>query len=141
MPGRLKYIQQSQQGLSPVPVTTWLVKSLKHINHQVLIKFQQTRLKQGVEQFALRSMKLLIIFRIWRSCLSGRSPSLYLFTRVIKQTSNYRHITFVNYIQNIVQHHAVKAKSISTGNYWRSSMWILTQQINYWPYILLLSDT
>jgi len=27
------------------------------------------------------------------------------------------------------------------GNYWGSSVWILTQQVNYWSYILHLSNT
>jgi len=42
---------------------------------------------QGVEQFAVRSIKLLILFGIRMNCLRcGRSRSLYLFTRrVIKQ--------------------------------------------------------
>ena len=31
------------------------------------------------------------------------------------------HITFANYIQNIIQHPAVKVQSISRGNYWGSS--------------------
>ena len=56
-------------------------------NHQVLIKSQQNWLKQGVEQFALRSINLWIMFIIRRNCLrNGRSWSLYLFKRrVIKQ--------------------------------------------------------
>jgi hypothetical protein len=39
--------------------------------------------------------------------------------------SNYRHITFVNYIQNFIRHLAVK------GNYWGSSVRLSTQQVNY----------
>ena len=39
--------------------------------------------------------------------------------------SNYRHITFVNYIQNFIRHLAFK------GNYWGSSVRISTQQVNY----------
>ena len=44
-------------------------------------------MKQGVEQFALRSISLLIRFGIRRNCLRcGRSQSLYLFiTRAIQQ--------------------------------------------------------
>jgi hypothetical protein len=46
-------------------------------------------IKEGVEQFAVRSIKLLIQFGIRRNCLrSGRSQSLYLFIRrAIKQIS------------------------------------------------------
>jgi len=51
------------------------------------------------------------------------------------------HITFVNYVQNFLQHPAVKIDSICRGNYWRSSMWISTQQVNYWSYTLLSSNT
>jgi hypothetical protein len=45
-------------------------------------------IKQGIGQFTLRSINLLIQFRIRKNCLrSGRSQSQYLFIRmVIKQT-------------------------------------------------------
>jgi len=46
-------------------------------------------------------------------------------------SSNYRGITFANYVKNFIQHPAVKVNSISRGNYWGSSVWILTQHINY----------
>ena len=48
-------------------------------------------LKQRVEQWALKSINVLILFGIRRNCLtSGRSRSLYLFLRrVIKHCSNY----------------------------------------------------
>jgi len=63
------------------------VEKLKDTNHWVLIKFRQNSIKQGVEQFALRSINLLILSGIRRNCLrSGRSQSLCLSTRrVIKQ--------------------------------------------------------
>ena len=32
-----------------------------------------------------------------------------------------------NYVQNFVQHPALKVNSICRGNYWGSSMWILMQ--------------
>ena len=46
------------------------------------------KLKQGVEQFTLRSKNLLILFGIMKNFLrSGKSQTLYLFIRrVIKQT-------------------------------------------------------
>jgi len=59
--------------------------------------------------------------------------SLYLFIgKAIKQTVVIiGAITFVNYVQNFIQHAAVKVNSICRGNYWESSVWILTQQVNY----------
>ena len=41
------------------------------------------------------------------------------------------HITFGNYVKNFIHHPAVTVNSIRRGNYWGSSMWILTQQVNY----------
>jgi hypothetical protein len=59
------------------------IEKLKEANRQLLIKSQQ-----GVEQFALKPVNLLILFGTRRNCLrSGRSRSFYLSTRrVIKQT-------------------------------------------------------
>jgi len=37
---------------------------------------------------------------------------------------------FAYYIQNFVQHPAVRVKSTCRGNYWGSSMWISIQQLN-----------
>jgi hypothetical protein len=64
------------------------IEKLKSTNHQVLIKYRQNCLKHGVEQFAVISINLLILFGIGRNCLqSGRSRSLHLFIRrVIKRT-------------------------------------------------------
>ena len=45
--------------------------------------------------------------------------------------SNYRDITFVNYVQNFVQHPALKVNSICEGNYGGSSTWLSTQQVDY----------
>ena len=75
--------------LVPVPSAfevEMAIEKLKDSNHQVLIKFQRNLLKQGVEQFALKSINLLILFGIRKYCLRrGRSRSLYLFVRrVIK---------------------------------------------------------
>ena len=55
--------------------------------------------------------------------------------------SIYLHITSANCIQNFIQHSAVNVNSVSRGNYWGSSMWISTQQINYWSCILHSSNT
>jgi hypothetical protein len=71
----------------------------------------QTGLKQGAEQFALRSLNLLILFGIRTNYLrSGRSEFI---RRVMKQTVAYQ---FVNYIQNFIHHPAVKVNSISRRN-------------------------
>jgi hypothetical protein len=40
-----------------------------------------------------------------------------------------------------IQHAAFKANSIYRGNYWVSSLWLLTQQVNYLSYILHSSST
>jgi hypothetical protein len=66
--------------------------------HQVFIKSQQNWLKQGVEQFTLKSINLFILFGIRWNCLrSGRNQSLYLFIRrVIKETSNYTEISLLS---------------------------------------------
>src|SRR5215469_5189205 len=46
--------------------------------------------------------------------------------------NNYRGISLLpNYIQNFVQHPALKVNSICGGSYWGSSMWIPTQQVDY----------
>jgi len=40
------------------------------------------------------------------------------------------HVTFSNYVHNLTQHPAVKFNFICRGNYWGSSVWISTQQVN-----------
>jgi len=51
------------------------------------------------------------------------------------------HITFVNYTQKVIHHPAVKFNYICSRTYWGPSVWILIQQVNYWSYILHLSNT
>jgi hypothetical protein len=52
------------------------VEKLKDTNHWVLIKFRQNSIKQGVEQFALRSINLLLLSGRRSNCLKrGRSRS------------------------------------------------------------------
>jgi hypothetical protein len=59
-------------------------EKLKLKNHHVLIKSQQNLLQQCVEQFALRSINLLILLGIRSNCLrSGRNRSLYLLIRTV----------------------------------------------------------
>jgi len=55
MLGSLKYTQLSDQYPSPVNLRlSWLWKSGKYINHQVLITFQQNWFSQEIEKYALR---------------------------------------------------------------------------------------
>jgi len=119
------------------------IEKLKR-HHQVLVKSQQNWLKQGVEQFAVRIVYLLILFGIRRNRLGrGSSRSLYLpVRRVIKQiVVIIEAFSFFSYLQNFIQNPAVKVHSIWRGNYWGSSVWILTQQVSYWSYILHSSNT
>ena len=79
------------QPILPEPSTfdfEMAIEKLKRGKSPVLIKSQQNWLKQKVEQFAIRSINLLILSGIRRNCLrSGRSRSLYLsIRRVIRQT-------------------------------------------------------
>ena len=57
---------------------------------------------------------------------------MYLFVRVTKQTvvitEAYK---FVYYMQNFIQHSALKVNSTCTADYWGSSVWTSTQQVNY----------
>jgi len=91
--------------------------------HQVLIKSQQNRLKQGVEQLALRFINLLTLFGIRGICLrSERSQSLHLpIRRLIKQTVLIIEAYYcANYVQKFIQHPAIKVNSIHRENYWGS---------------------
>ena len=36
-----------------------------------------------------------------------------------------------NYVQNFAQHPSLKVNSTCRGNYWRSSMWVPTRQVDY----------
>jgi hypothetical protein len=125
---RQKYVQQTTSSWASClwgSGSCWKAKNTQ--NRQVLITSEQHWLKQGVEQFALRSTNLWILFGIRRNCpRSGRSQ-IYLFVRrVTKQIvviiEDYQ---FCWLHTNFNQHPAVKANSIRRGNYWGSSMWIL----------------
>jgi len=48
---------------------------------------------------------------------------------------------FASYVQNTLQNPAVKVNSICGGNYWGSSVWISSQQINYLSCFLHSSNT
>ena len=93
---------------------------------------------------SMRSINLLILFGIRRNSLrSGRNRSFYLpIRRVIKQiVVIIGAFHFCQLRTRFIQHPAVKVHSICRGNYWRSSVWISMQQINYWSYVLHLSNT
>jgi hypothetical protein len=86
-------------------------------------------IKAGGKTFTVRFINLLFLFGIRRNCLRcGRSQSLYLSIRRAKKQI---YITFANYVQNFIQHPALKVNSIHRGNYWGSSMWISMHQMNY----------
>jgi hypothetical protein len=38
---------------------------------------------------------------------------------------------FANYVQNFIQHPALRFNSMCRGNYWGSSVWISTQEVDY----------
>jgi hypothetical protein len=102
-------------------------------------------IRSRVGQFAPRSMYLLILFGIKKNYLrSGRSRSIYLFTwKVIKWIVviiEAHHFCQLRTVQTFIQHSAVEVNSICRRIYWRSSVWISMQQINYWWYILNSSD-
>jgi hypothetical protein len=65
-----------------------ILKNLKGINCQVLIKFWQNWFKFNVKHHVLRAINSIIIFRKRKNCLSsGGSLLLHQFTwRVIKLT-------------------------------------------------------
>jgi len=67
--------------------TELAIEKLKSYKSPGIDKIPAYLMKAGVEQFAMRSINLLILFGIRRSCLSsGRSKSSYLsIRRVIKQ--------------------------------------------------------
>ena len=61
----------------------------------------------------MRSINLLFLFGIRRNCLrSGRSQSLYLSIRRATKQNVVIIEAFANYIQNFIQHPAVKVNSV-----------------------------
>jgi hypothetical protein len=93
----------------------------------------------SVEQFKWIQLHGIrrIYLRIWRS------QSLYLFIRrVIKKVySNYRGVSLCQVHTKCFQHLALNVNSICRGNYWGSLVWISTQQVKHWSYILHSSNT
>jgi hypothetical protein len=95
--------------------------------------------KEVVGQFSMRSIGILILFEIRRNCQRiGRSRPMHLFIRrVINEfvviIDAYQ---FVTYIEHYIQHGAVKVNSLCREYYWGSQVWISTQKVKYWSYIL-----
>jgi len=109
------------------------IENLKRHTTPDIDQIPAQKIQTGEEQFILRTINLLILFRIRRNFLRNRSRSLYVFIgRVVKQIVVIReHITFASYIQNFIQHHTVKINPIGRGNNWGPTVWISTQQINH----------
>jgi len=81
---------------------------IRQINHQVLIKSQQNRLKQVVGQFALRTINLSVIVSIYKKgdkvdCSNYRDISL-LPTRY-KILSNILLSRLTSYAEEIIGDH------------------------------------
>ena len=104
-------------------------------------------LKQGVEQFARRSINLLIIFRLRRNCLKSEERRGSIIVPIYKtgdktECNKYRGITLLSTTYKISPNILLqKISSICTGNYWGPSVRISKQQVNYWSYILHSSST
>jgi hypothetical protein len=82
------------------------IEKLKRHKSPGIVQIQAELIKAGVEQFAVRSMNLLILFRMRKNCLkTGRSQLLYLsIRRVIKQAVviiGAYHLAI--YAQNVIQ--------------------------------------
>jgi len=72
-----------------------------------------------------------LINSIWYKELPGEYEWIILpvYKKGAKTDYCERHITFFHYLQNFIQHPAVKLNSTCKGNNWRSSVWISTQQV------------
>jgi len=47
------------------------------------------------------------------------------------KTDCNNNITFANHLQNFIQHPALKVNSICEEDYWGSSTWLSTEQVDY----------
>ena len=78
------------------------------------------------------------LISVWNTVQIPEEWKEYIIVPIYKKgdkedCSNYSDIiTTANYLQNFIQHPAVKVNSICRGNYWGSSRWILMQQVNYY---------
>ena len=116
----------SRQSMYGWTITGWN-GCWKAINHQVLIKFQQKWFKQEAAQCILRSLSLLILFGIRKTCLNSRRwQSLYLLIqRVIKQTVVIIKACHCYQLHSeFIQHSSLKIYSICRWNYLASTVWM-----------------
>jgi hypothetical protein len=103
--GRLQYIQDTNVPKHSAFEAEMYIETLKDVNHQGLIIFEQNVFAREVEEYVLKCIHSLFLFGIMENCLnSGRNQFLYLFIRrVIKHCSLCRGISHVvNYINNFI---------------------------------------
>ena len=86
--GRLQYIQDTNVPKHSAFEAEMDIETLKDVNHQGFLIFEQNVFAREVEKFVLRCINSLFLFGIMKYCLNnGRTQFLYLFiSRVIKQT-------------------------------------------------------
>ena len=126
MLGKQNYIQQTHLCLSRVALRLrWLLKRSKDKSPYIK-KIPADLFKWGVEQFALKSINLLVLFVIRRNCLrNGRSRSLYLFvSSVIKHFSIYRGMLVLSTVYKIWSNILLSGYLRMKRNYLVSSIWI-----------------
>ena len=81
----------------------------------------------------MRSINLFV----WNTVQIPEEWKEYIIVPIYKKgdkedCSNYSDIiTTANYLQNFIQHPALKVYSICEGNYREPSMWLSTQQVDY----------
>jgi len=111
-----------------------VIEKIKSHKSPCIAQIPAEQIKAGGRTICYEIHKLII--SIWNKkelLKSGRSQSTYQSIRwAIKQTvviiGAYQ---FANHLQNFIQHPAVKVNFICRGNYWGSSKFITTQQVNY----------
>jgi hypothetical protein len=121
-----------------------------HIQHQVYVIHVSWLLASGHEMFHLVMEHLMPT-----SKQSTNLYDIYLMSYVQSWTPDDgwkdrpKHVVIFNkpkicassWFYKRKKNPAVKFNYICSGNYCRPSVWILTQQVNYWSYILHLSNT
>jgi hypothetical protein len=116
-----------------------LVPELSVFDVQLAIEKVKSHKSPGIDQIPAELIKAggrticyeihKLINSIWNKELSGEYESILspIYKKGAKTDYSERHITFVHYLQNFIQHPAVKLNSTCRGNNWRSSVWISTQ--------------
>lgn len=119
MLGSLKYTQLTDQYPSPVLLRlSWLWKSSKDINHQVLITFQQNWFSQEIEKYALRYI------------LTNSSWNVEELSQQCKE------VKYCAYWQAMQKYLTVFEISSTLGTYWIQDCCSITT----WPQPAHLSD-